>query len=235
MWRVASILCLTAVVAEEITLEKLSTTVEDAQKTADHLQSEVTTLSQKMAQLSAVIPTLPAKMAAAQSQGAEAVAQVQKDFKADQAKLCTLYDSLSKVDSDIGTSSKTAKDMVTQVQAQVTSMAKDTSKAESGAKYLHYLAKYQKAIMVMDSASTAAKTYVTPAMAEACKPETEAAATRLYLAMKPNTESSKFHLPSALLGAVVGAAVVGAAAFSFFRAKGKSGDAARLMEEGSME
>ena len=37
----------------------------------------------------------------------------------------------AKVDSDIGTSSKTAKDMVTQVQAQVTSMAKDTSKSET--------------------------------------------------------------------------------------------------------
>ena len=58
--------------------------------------------------------------------------------------------------------------------------------------------------------------------------------TRLFLATQPTVGRSSFHVPSVVLGAVAGAAVMGAMVFSAYRAKGSKTEVA-LMEEGSLE
>ncbi|CAE7183951.1 unnamed protein product, partial [Symbiodinium necroappetens] len=80
-------------------------------------------------------------------------------------------------------------------------LAADPAKAtsEDGPKFQYYLNNMQKAIMTYQSALSTANTY-TVAMGQVCKVNDAAeAATRLYAEMNPMA-SSKFHLPSALLG-----------------------------------
>ena len=113
-------------------------------------------------------------------------------------------------------------------------LAADPAKATSqdGPKFQYYLNNMQQAIMTFDAAVNTAKTYTIP-MGQVCKKDDGAeAATRLFTKMNPMA-SSKFHLPSTLLGAVA-ASVLGAA-MVVFRIRKASSSQVALMEEGTLE
>ena len=135
---------------------------------------------------------------------------------------------LGKSDEEKAEMIKDLKATITKVCGIVDSMRKvQAEKLKDEPKMQQYLSKFQKAIGTLDSAATSAATYTTTSM---CETKDEAA-SRLYLQMAP-VSSVKFHIPSALLGAL-GAAVLGAA-LVIFRTKSARSPLA-LMEEGTLE
>jgi len=222
MWRIIATLCLTAVA--EFTPEQLDKMSSSIQTTADQLQDKVVSLSKDILPLSLKINNFPTQMLTASD---EEKAAIQKGLEATKTQICGLVDSLSKVQAEVQKDSADAKDTVAKIQAQATDMAGDLEKLNDGPTMQHYLGKFQKAIGTLDSAATSAATYT--GMTAACKEQE--ATSRLYLQMAP-VSSVKFHLPSALLGAL-GAAVLGAA-FVIFRTKSARSPLA-LMEEGTLE
>ena len=221
MWRIIATLCLTAVA--EFTPEQLDKMSSSIQTTADQLQDKVVSLSKEINPLTLKVSTAPSQML---GKSDEEKAEMIKDLKATMTKICGMVDSLRKVQVEVQKDSADAKDTVAKIQAQATDMAGDLEKLNDGPTMQHYLGKFQKAIGTLDSAATSAATYT--GMTAACKQE---ATSRLYLQMAP-VSSVKFHLPSALLGAL-GAAVLGAA-FVIFRTKSARSPLA-LMEEGTLE
>ena len=114
-------------------------------------------------------------------------------------------------------------------------MAKDPSKWQDATKMADYATEISQATTTMHIAGMSAKRLIHPGMVENCKNKTyEASFTRLFLA-EPTVGRSSFHVPSVVLGAVVGAAVVGAiASLALYCAKGSKTEVA-LMEEGIVE
>ena len=221
MWRIIATLCLTAVA--EFTHEQLDKMSSSIQTTADQLQDKVVSLSKEIAPLAMKITTLPAQMLTASD---ETKADVEKQLEAAKTQICGFVDSLSKVQAEVQKDSADAKDTVAKIQAQATDMAGDLEKMKDEPTMQHYLGKFQKAIGTLDAAASSAATYTS--MTAVCK---STDATRLYLQMAP-VSSVKFHLPSALVGAL-GTAVLGAA-LVIFRAKSARSPLA-LMEEGTLE
>ena len=221
MWRIIATLCLTAVA--EFTPEQLDKMSSSIQTTADQLQDKVVSLSKEIAPLSAKIPTLPGQFFSA---GNTDVEQLQKQMQALKTQMCGLMDSLSKVQAKVQKDSADAKDTMAKIQAQATGMAGDLEKMKDEPMMQDYLGKFQKAIGTLDAAASSASTYTSSL--SMCK---STDATRLYLQMAP-VSSVKFHLPSALVGAL-GTAVLGAA-LVIFRAKSARSPLA-LMEEGTLE
>jgi len=197
---------------------------------ADKVQSNVASFTKEINSLNVEITQIPNKMAQAQAQGATAVAKLQQEMKASEAKLCKALTGLEATVSGAEKSSQEAKDTVAKIQAQVVEMASDPSKIQEVPRMGAYITKFQQAITILDTADTSTKTYLNPSMLEDCKTASEGKTTKLFLAMQPVEERS-FHVPSIVLGSVVGAAVVGALAL--YRAKGKTEVA--LMEEGIVE
>ena len=115
-------------------------------------------------------------------------------------------------------------------------MAKDPSKWQDATKMADYATEISQAMTTTHIAAMSAKRLIHPGTVENCKNKTyEASFTRLFLAMEPTVGRSSFHVPSVVLGAVVGAAVVGAmASLALYRAKGSKTEVA-LMEEGIVE
>ena len=222
MWRIIATLCLTAVA--EFTPEQLDKMSSSIQTTADQLQDKVVSLSKEINPLTVKITSIPTQLLGASD---EKKAEIQKDYEATMTKVCGIVDSLRKVQAEVQKDSADTKDTVAKIQAQATDMAGDLEKLKDGPTMQHYLSKFQKAIGTLDSAATSAATYTMTSM---CETKDEAA-SRLYLQMAP-VSSVKFHLPSALLGAL-GAAVLGAA-LVIFRTKSTRSPLA-LMEEGTLE
>lgn len=225
MWRIIATLFFTAVA--EFAPEQLDKMSSSLQTTADQLQDKVVSLSKEIMPLALKINNIPNLLLTASD---EEKTEIQKQMKSTMTQVCGLVDSLSKVQADVQKDSADAKDTVAKIQAQATDMAGDLEKMNDGPKMQHYLLKFQKAIGTLDSAATSAATYT--GMTTACDAEAKDGATsRLYLQMAP-VSSVKFHLPSALLGAL-GAAVLGAA-LVIFRTKSARSPLA-LMEEGTLE
>lgn len=225
MWRIIATLCLT--VGAEYTPQELDEMSSSIQATADKLQSKVVELSKQITPLSMKINKFPVQALTASD--AEK-AKLEEAIKLDLTQMCNILDSLSKVQGDVEKDSADSKDTVAKIMAQVTDMAGDPEKLSDAPTMQHYLSKIQKAIGTLDSAATSAATYM--GIKGMCEKDTQEAATRLFLQTGPVTGLVKFHLPSALLGAV--AATVLGAAFVIFRAKSARSSVA-LMEEGSLE
>lgn len=222
MWRILATFCVAA--SAEFTLDNMGDLSKTLDNKADELKAKVTELSQKIAPLTAKIPQIPGNLTAT-------VEERKAMLKEAMAEICKEVGSLTQVSSDIETSSADAKDKVAKVNAE---LAADPAKAtgDDGPKFQYYLNNMQKAIMTYQSALSTANTY-TVAMGQVCKVNDAAeAATRLYTEMNPMA-SSKFHLPSALLGAVA-ASVLGAA-MVVFRTRKASQSQVSLMEEGTLE
>ena len=234
MWAFTSILCLTAVSAEFTmsSLEEMSTSIKSF---ADTLASKVANQTTELSSMTVQITQLPMKIAAAQLQGGDSLATAKKGAEALEAKMCKAVIELSTTTSEAEKKSQEMNDKVSTIQGQLTNMTKDPSKEQDTQKMAAYSLKIQQAIRSMESAAASAKTLMPPTMVQSCKDKTyETSFTRLFLATQPTVGRSSFHVPSVVLGAVVGAAVMGAMVFSAYRAKGSKTEVA-LMEEGSLE
>jgi len=209
MWRIASILCLTAL-AEEYTTQELDQRSSSIKSVAEKTQAKVVSLSKEIGTLASELYTIPGEVAKTHGVGEKADAMVRKKQKATSAKLCELYDSLAKVASAAEQESQDTKDTVDKVQAHV---HHDPSNLAVAQQYMNYIAKFQSAKMILDAAATNAKTLTVPA-GTLCKTTPELAASRLFL--DTPAVPYMFHWPSALLGAL-GATAVGGAIVSFFR------------------
>eukprot|EP00434_Breviolum_minutum_P046591 symbB.v1.2.042287.t1/scaffold9675.1/size2606/1 len=117
-------------------------------------------------------------------------------------------------------------------------MAKDPSKLQDLQKMTDYTGEITQAISKVQMTGMSAKGLANAVTVMHCKDKSyESSFTRLF-AMEPVGRLGRFHVPSVVLGAVVGAAVVGAmAALALYRAKGEveKGSVRALMEEGIVE
>ena len=224
------IAAVTCIASAEFTLEKLGEMSTSIQKTADELQDKVASLGKEIAPLTVKITTFPGKAATASD---EEKATLEKQMKADAAQMCTVIDSLKKVQADVEKQAGETKDTMAQITSQVVEMSSDPEKLKDVLPMHHYLTEFQMASETLDVADNSAKMYTGP-MPFCEKDATgEPAATRLFLEMGQLSRPT-FHLPSALLGAV-GATVIGAA-LVVFRTMGKSRSSqVALMEEGNLE
>jgi len=213
-------------------LEEMSTSIKSF---ADTLASNVANQTKELNSMTVEVTQLPMKLAQAQLQGADSLATAKKGAEALEAKMCKAVIALSTTTSEGEKKTQEMNDKVSTIQAQLTNMTKDPSKSQDAQEMAGYSLKIQQAIRTMEAADASVKALMPPTMVQGCKDKTyEKSFTRLFLATHPAVGRSSFHVPSVVLGAVVGAAVMGAMAFSAFRAKGSKTEVA-LMEEGSME
>ena len=226
MWRLVA--CF-ALAAGDFTTKQLDEMSSSLKTKADEYQSQVVALGKELGNLSAKITMIP--MEFAKAKGAKdpdaAIETLKEGTKATIDKLCAKYDALKKVSEEVGKDASNAKDTATQVQTQMTEMAKDAANLKDGQTFQFYLGKFHSAITTLDSATASAGTFLTTGNA-ICTPETEEnmlnqlspSPSRLFLATKPALPQERsFHPSSALMGAVFGATVVGAVAFAFSRSK----------------
>ena len=221
MWRILATLLFTAVA--EFTPDQLEKMADSVQSSAESLQDKVESWKNAILPLSSYIPTFGSQMMAAADE--EQKAAIQKQFKANMTKMCNDVLSLSEVLAQVSKASADARETVTKVEAQMV-MAQPNDPA-----YQNYLDQVQKSITSLDATATSGAMYTS--MKPTCQAQGDvAAATRLFLE-KPEVAGSKFHLPSALLGAL-GATVIGSA-LVLFRTKASSRSQVVLMEEGNLE
>ncbi len=226
MWRL--IACF-ALAAGEFTTKQLDEMSSSLKTKADEYQSQVVALGKELGNLSAKITMIPMEFAKAKGEKDPdaAIETLKEGTKATIDKLCAKYDALKKVSEEVGKDATNAKDAATQVQTQMTEMAKDVANLKDGQTLQFYLGKFHSAITTLDSASASAGTFLTAGNA-ICTPENEEnmlnqlspSPSRLFLATKPALPQDRsFHPSSALMGAVFGATVVGAVAVAFSRSK----------------
>ena len=116
------------------------------------------------------------------------------------------YGALKKVSEEVGKDASNAKDTATQVQSQMTELAKDVANLKHGQTFQFYLGKFHSAITTLDSdlldcGQRHLQSGETGNFLEPTVP-----ITRLFLVTKRALPQERsFHPSSALMGAVFGA------------------------------
>jgi len=237
MWAF-TILCLTAVSAE-FTVNSLEEMSASMKSFADTFQSNVDSNTQLIKTMYAEITQSPSKMAQAAVEGADSEAKAKKGAEALEAKMCKVVIELSTTTSDADKKSQEMMDNLSKFSAQYTEMAKDPSKLQDLQKMTDYTGEITQANSKVQMTGMSAKGLANAVTVMHCKDKSyESSFTRLF-AMEPVGRLGRFHVPSVVLGAVVGAAVGAMAAVALYRANGKTevekGSVRALMEEGIVE